>query len=129
MNQSVQLRAVALVVLVCALLPTPVRAQTPEPATSFAALPDRLPVEARVVLTLASGERVRGRVDAVEDARLSIRGSGGARWLQDHERPWPSRPPAPSAVRSAAGSCAVCWAASSGGRADASLAPQLRVAP
>jgi hypothetical protein len=54
-------------------------------ATSLVGLPALLPADARVDVTLVSGQQLHGRVDAVEATRLSIRDGDAIRWLAESE--------------------------------------------
>lgn len=64
------------------LLPAPfVQAQPLEAQETFGVLRSRLAIGTTVDVELESGARVRGRLLAVEDARLSIRDGREIRWL------------------------------------------------
>ena len=64
------------------LLPAPfVQAQPLEAPETFSALRSRVAPGTTVDVELESGARVRGLLEAVEDARLSIRDGRDIRWL------------------------------------------------
>jgi hypothetical protein len=79
------MRSLLLVTMASGLVPIPLPAQTPEPVTSFAELRREIRTDAALVVTLVSGERVRGRADVLEDARLSIRERDQVRWLREDD--------------------------------------------
>lgn len=76
------MKRIALAVLVLMLVAPEGFAQT-SPARSIAELARLVDAHPELLVTLASGERVKGRLDAIDSSRLLLRTDRDTRWVRE----------------------------------------------